>query len=91
MTPEEEIRRANEAERLLADPLLSAAFSDVESAILTELRAVDVGARDKQRDLIVTLQLLGNLRRILRTHIETGKLARLAKESMRDRLRKIAS
>lgn len=91
MTQDEEIRRANEAQRLMNDPLLSEAFSAVESAVVSELRAVDVGARDKQRDLIVTLQLLGNLQRILRTHIETGKLARIAKESTRDRLRRIVS
>jgi hypothetical protein len=52
----------------------------VEKAILDGLRTVDVGAKDAQRDLIVTLQLLGNLQRILKTHIQTGELAQIAKQ-----------
>lgn len=79
MTNEDEILRGREAERLMSDPLLSAAFKDVEGGIIDGLRRVDVGASDAQRDLIVTLQLLGNLQRILRTHIQTGELAEITK------------
>lgn len=80
MNQEDEIRRGREAERLMSDPLLSEAFSEVEKAILDGLRTVDVGAKDAQRDLIVTLQLLGNLQRILKTHIQTGELAQITKQ-----------
>lgn len=80
MTNEDEIRRGREAERLMSDPMLVEAFGAVEKAILDGLRTVDVGAKDAQRDLIVTLQLLGNLQRILKTHIQTGELAQIAKQ-----------
>lgn len=80
MTTDDEIMRGREAERLMSDPLLVEAFSAVEKAILDGLRTVDVGAKDAQRDLIVTLQLLGNLQRILKTHIQTGELAQIAKQ-----------
>lgn len=80
MTQDEEILRGREAARLMDDPLLKAAFESVEGAILDGLRTVDVGAKDAQRDLIVTLQLLGNLRRILKTHIQTGGLAEITKQ-----------
>ncbi len=87
MTQEDEIRRGREADRLMNDPLLSEAFSAVEKAILDGLRTVDVGAKDAQRDLIVTLQLLGNLQRILKTHIQTGELAEITKrESLGKRI-----
>lgn len=87
MTQDEEILRGREAERLLNDPLIVSAFKDIEAVILDGLRTVDVGAKDKQRDLIVTLQLLGNLQRILKTHIQTGELAELTKrESLGKRI-----
>lgn len=91
MTQEEEIRRGREADRLMSDPLMVEAFDAVEKAILDGLRTVDVGAKDAQRDLIVTLQLLGNLQRILKTHIQTGELARIAKVTVKDRLRSVVS
>ena len=73
MNQEDEILRGREAERLMSDPLMKAAFESVEGAILDSLRTVDVGAKDAQRDLIVTLQLLGNLQRILKMHIQTSR------------------
>ncbi len=92
MTPQKEITRAREAERLMNDPLMAAAFGEIEAAILERLRSVDVGARDAQRDLILMLQVVGKVQRIMQTHIETGKLAELTKrENMATRmLRKIA-
>ena len=80
MTEQDEIRRGREAERLMSDPMIVEAFADIEGGILSRLRTVDVGAKDAQRDLIVTLQLLGNLKRILQTHIQTGELAELTKK-----------
>lgn len=87
MTQDEEIRRGHEAERLLAHPLLSSAFSEIESVIVDELRVVPVGADKKQRDLIVTLQLLGNLKKLIQQHIQTGQLAEISKrESLGQRI-----
>ena len=84
-------RKAREAERLLNEPLLQEAFTAIEAKIVQELRTCDVSARDKQRDLVITLQLLGHLQRHLRTHIETGTLDRVAKESFGDRVRRFAA
>jgi hypothetical protein len=89
MTEDEEIRRGFEAQRILEEPLLKEAFSAIESAILTGMKRIDVGARDAQRDLIVTLQLLDKLRAHIQTHITTGKLADIAKqESLATRARR---
>jgi hypothetical protein len=84
-------RRASEAERLMREPLLIDAFDAIEARIVQELRVTDVSARDKMRDLVVTMQLLGALRKHINTHIETGKLAELAKPSLSDKLRRLAA
>ena len=80
MTNEEEIRQGFEAQRLLENPLLAGAFSAIEAAILSRLKTCDVGARDMQRDLVVTLQIVQKVQDHLRTHITTGKLAEIAKQ-----------
>lgn len=82
--------RAEDAKRVLAEPLLQEAFSAVESAIFNELRRVDVGAQDKQRDLIVTLQLLGKLKGYLENIVLTGQMIQLQeeRESWSERVRK---
>jgi hypothetical protein len=85
-----EIQRAEEAKRVLAEPLLQESFTAVESAIFTELRRVDVGARDRQRDLVVTLQLLGKLKQYLENTMLTGEMVRIQEErgSWTDRLKR---
>ena len=85
-----EIQRAEEAKRVLAEPLLQESFTAVESAIFTELRRVDVGARDRQRDLVVTLQLLGTLKQYLENTMLTGEMVRIQEErgSWTDRLKR---
>ena len=75
-----EIIRAEDAKRIMSEPLLQESFSAVESAIFNELRRVDVGAQDKQRDLIVTLQLLGKLKGYLEQVILTGQMVSMQEE-----------
>lgn len=86
MTPDEEIQRGREAEILMSNTLLSAAFSEMEAAILDQMRAVDIGNTQRHRDLIVSLQLLSSIKRHLRTHIETGNMAFMQKESLAARI-----
>jgi hypothetical protein len=84
-----EIRRADDAERLLSEPLMKEAFDAVESTLIAHIKRVAVGDSDAQRDLIVSLQLLGKVRGYLQSVIDTGKMARLdeEKKSWVDRLR----
>ena len=89
MTPDQEIRRGFEAARILDEPLLKEAFTAIEAKVVGEMARVSVGARDAQRDLIVTLQLLHGLKRHIQTHIDTGKLATIGKQTTKDRLRRV--
>ena len=86
----EEIRRGEDAKRVLAEPLLKEAFGKIELALMDEIRRVDVGDASKQRDLIVTLQLLGKLKRVLEDTVMTGEMARLTEEQPKGLLRRFA-
>ena len=76
----DEIRRGEDAKRVLAEPLLQEAFSKIEAAIMDEIRRVDVGDAAKQRDLIVTFQLLQKVRRYLADVVTTGEMAKLTED-----------
>lgn len=85
----EAIRRGEDAKRLLDEPLFVEAFGKIEAAILNRLRTVDVGALETQRDLIVTLQLLGKLRQYIEQVAVTGRLEQIEQErvSLESKLR----
>ena len=90
MSPE--IRRAEEAERLMNEPLLKEAFQTIEAAIVERMKRADVGDAKQHQDLIVTLQLLGKVKQHIKTVIDTGKMARVEEEkkSWVDKLRRRA-
>ena len=76
----EEIRRGEDAQRLLDDPLLVEAFAAVETALVSEIKRVDVGASDRHRDLIVSLQLLAKVRGYIEQVAQTGRMAAITQE-----------
>ncbi len=76
MTPEEAARRANEAERLMADPMLKDALDLMEREVSDAWLACpvrDVEGREAAWRLAVTTR---KFRDLLRGTIEAGKLAR---------------
>ena len=76
----DEIRRGEEAQRLLDEPILKEAFEAVEAALIDGIKRVDVGSADAQRDLVVSLQLLGKVKRYIEQVATTGKMAKLTEE-----------
>ncbi len=76
----EEIRRGEEAQRLLDEPILKEAFTAVETALIDAIKRVDVGAHESQRDLIVSLQLLAKVRGYIEQVAVTGKMAKLTED-----------
>jgi hypothetical protein len=85
-----EIRRGEEAKRVLAEPLLVEAFEAVEATLIDAIKRVDVGDKDRHQDLIVSLQLLGKVRGYLTDAVATGRMAQLTeeKESWTQRLKR---
>ena len=80
MTEDEEIRRSNEAQRLMADPLLAEAFSKVESGIIDALKLSKLIDKDQDRELVLQLKALALVKGHMTQVIQTGQLARIAKE-----------
>lgn len=77
-----EIRAAKDARRILDDPVFQKAFRDIESTLIERMKAVPLGDIDTQHELVVTLQLLGNLKKQFTTAVDTGKMAEIQKESL---------
>ena len=90
MNEKEQIRRGDDARRLMAEPLLQEAFELIEQGLLSRMRTVDVGASDTQRDLIVTLQILGKVKQHIEQTALTGRFAEeeAARKSWTDRFKR---
>jgi hypothetical protein len=87
MTNDEEIRRANDAERLMAEPMLKEAFAKVEAAILAAMLKADLNAPARCVTLISTLQTVQGVKGHFREVMETGRLARIQKETLAEKVK----
>jgi hypothetical protein len=87
VTHDEEIRRGNEAQRVLDEPMLKDAFATVETAIIDALKVSKLIDREQDRELVLQLKALALVRSHIVQHVHTGKLASIAKqESMAQRM-----
>ena len=77
MSPDEEIRRANEAQQLLNNSYLKAAFEAVEKSVLDQMDEVSLRDVDMHTRLIIARKTIHAVKRFLERHIETGELAKL--------------
>ena len=88
MDLDDEIRRGHEAERIMDEPLIKEALETMEKALHDSLNRVDLKDSDTQRTIIANIQVLHSFRKLLRTTIETGKMARIQKQTLAERLLK---
>ena len=74
MSEHDDVQRGQEAERLLANPLLAEAFAAFEQRILDALRSADRDDRERQKlcDLLVAATAV---RKHLERLVKDGKLA----------------
>jgi len=89
MTNDEEIRRANEAERLMSTPMLAEAFEKVEKGVVDAMRQSRLGDDKTHTKLVMMLQVVGSIRSHFTEIMETGKLARIQKETFAERALKL--
>jgi hypothetical protein len=75
MTREQEIRRGEQARRLLEEPLLQEAFATVDAALREAWAATAEDATAERERLWLMLRLLGRVRTHLVDVLQTGKLA----------------
>lgn len=74
MTPEEERARANNAKRLLDDPLMIEAWTTVERALQDKFKSGGLTDEDLKR-LWLSMQMLNKVKGWLAAVVETGKMA----------------
>lgn len=72
MTNEDKLIRAGQARDLLDNKLFNEAFEETKARLVENLETVREDAhRDK---LVLSLQLLKNLRNVIQEHVNTGKI-----------------
>jgi hypothetical protein len=67
MTPNE---KADNARRILAEPVITAAFSDIRMNLVAKLEQAPIGDVDTQHEIALTLQLLKQLRSQLERYVQ---------------------
>jgi hypothetical protein len=74
------IRRAEEAKRLLSEPMLAEAFDNVESGLVGAMKNAIMGDEKTHHELVLCLQLLGRVRNYFQEVIDTGHMEQLQAE-----------
>jgi hypothetical protein len=71
MTP---IERADEAKRVLDNPVMAQVFNDIRMGLVNRLESVPIGDIDTQHEIALTLQLLKKLKDQLQTYVNDVKV-----------------
>lgn len=79
-TVDQEIREARDADSVLNNPVFKGAVDGIERNLIERMKQVPMADIDTQHELILSLQLLGSLKRSLSDIIQTGKMAEIQKE-----------
>ena len=69
-----DIKRAEEARRLLAEPMLNEAFDNVEAGLIGAMKASKLGDQMTHHELVLCLQLLGRVKHYFEDSIATGRM-----------------
>lgn len=73
----DEIVRGEEARILLENPLLIEAFDSVRKGIVSGMTSSAMGDEKTHNRLVIALQLLNQIEKQLKDHVDTGKMAAL--------------
>lgn len=72
-----EIVRGEEARILLENPLLVEAFESVRKGIVGGMTSSAMGDEKTHNRLVIALQLLNQIEKQLKDHVDTGKMAQI--------------
>ena len=78
---DEEIRRGMDAERLMNEPMLKDALQTMKTALQGELNRADLNNSDRLKTLVGHIQAVNSFEKLLRSTMETGKMARIQKNT----------
>jgi hypothetical protein len=88
MTLDQEIRRGEEAKRLMEDTILKDAFQQIESGLIDGMKRSNIGDTKTHHEMVLMLQLFERLKGVIHETMETGQLARLQKETLAQRVKR---
>lgn len=72
-----ESKRGEEAERLMANPIMQEAFSKVREGIVNSMKDSAFGDEKTHHHLVIALQVLGQIEKHMHDVAVTGKMARI--------------
>lgn len=75
MSPEQVKWKAEDAKRLLEDPMLKAAFDAVSGYIESKTLSCDPDNREMAQRIVLSKQLLAGVRREIYRYVEEGQVA----------------
>ena len=78
----EELRRAEEAKRLLDNPLFKEAFTTIREELIRHLLNTRVAEEVERDRLYITIKALDLVKQHIQSVLETGKLAESEKEKL---------
>ena len=71
----EEIKRGEEADRILNNPLFIEAFEGVRESIINSMAQSAFGDAQTHNRLVIAMQLLAQIEKRLKDHVATGKMS----------------
>ncbi len=80
MTPQEEMMRAEKARQILEDPFVREALDDIKSTLIEQWRSAPVKDSDLKERLWALYNAAHKFEELMRSHIETGKLASIGEQ-----------
>ena len=75
MSDIEDIKRGEEADRILKNPLFIDAFENVRESIINSMAQSAFGDAQTHNRLVIAMQLLSQIEKRFKDHIATGKMA----------------
>jgi deoxyhypusine synthase len=88
VTIDDEIRRAEEAQRIYNNPLLKEAFEKIEQAMLERMKKVGLGEKQHHTDLVMMVQVVQGVRNHFKEIMETGQMAQIQKETLAQQVKR---
>ena len=86
----DDIKRGEEAKRLIENPLFIEAFDSVKNSLVDSISRSGLGDEKTHHNLAIALQLLAQIRRVFVEQVETGEMEVIqAHENMASKLRKV--
>jgi len=71
----EEIKRGEEADRILKNPLFIESFDNIRESIINSMSQSAFGDAETHNRLVIAMQLLSQIEKQFKDHIATGRMS----------------